>query len=229
MVYIRSRKFCCCIPVRFGVFILSLLGVAGGLLVSIAGWVRVSQLWTSPLPTSDTVALWLHAGIFTLLTVLSLFGFIGCFSKSPSAVNAYGVGLIIFLGLSVCSGAFTLYALFHQNAQDLINTCLNGATDSLSQIACNNDLNVYKGLAVTLYIVIWLLIIYAYVIVDNYVEQLEDEMSVKDAKRMIGQPVVQTVVQPSVAVPTYASFGGAPARENGYNHSHGIRGNNSVV
>lgn len=62
MVYIRSRKFLCCIPVRAGVFVsnppsfsilpanqstvkvLSAIGTAGGTFISIMGWMQVSQL-----------------------------------------------------------------------------------------------------------------------------------------------------------------------------------------
>jgi len=233
MVYIRSRKFCCCIPVRFGVFILSLVGVVGGTLICALGWVQVAQLWKHPLPTSDTIAIWLHSGIFTLLAILSLFGFIGCLTKSRNSVNAYSWGLLLFLGMSICSGAYTLYALFNKNSQEAVIRCLNGATDDVTRTLCQNGQAVYKGVAVTLYIIIWLLMIYAYIIVDNYVEQLDDEVSVKETRQMIqaiSQPNV--TVQP-VAVPTYASFGGA-AQNTGYAFSHnnqsfGVRPNNSAV
>ncbi|GLB41096.1 hypothetical protein LshimejAT787_0903110 [Lyophyllum shimeji] len=237
MAYVRSRTFCCCIPVRFGVFILSLLGIIGGAMVCIVGWVAVSRLWKYPLPTPDTIGIWLHAALFTLLTLLSVFGFIGCLVKSRNSVHAYSIGLLITLLLSIASGSYSLWALFHQNSQKAVNDCLNGGADVLMQAVCKNGVNVYKGVTVGVYIVIWLLMIYAYVIVDNYVEQLDDEMSVKETRQMINQISQPRVTVAPVAVPTYASFPAAhvaPNTSTGYafshpNQSYGVRGNNSMV
>jgi hypothetical protein len=50
MVYVRSRKFCCCLPVRFGVFVIAILGIIGGGLVSLAGWLQIKQLSAFPSP-----------------------------------------------------------------------------------------------------------------------------------------------------------------------------------
>jgi hypothetical protein len=38
MTYVRSHTFCCCIPVRFGVFILSTLFSLGGGIIAVSGW-----------------------------------------------------------------------------------------------------------------------------------------------------------------------------------------------
>jgi len=208
MVYIRSRTFCCCIPVRFGVFILSLLGVIGGAIICAAGWVQVYQLQFKVPDTADTIATWLHASIFTLLTLLSLFGFIGCLVKSRNSVNAYSWGLLSFIFMSILSGSFTLWTIFNKpyTQADYLK-CLDGATDEATKGVCRNAGSVYKGVAVTIYIVVWLVLIYAYVVIDNYVDQLDEEEHAKETQDMmssIGQPRV--TVQP-IAVPTYASFG----------------------
>ena len=44
MTYTRSRKFCCCLPVRFGVFCEALLGLLLGGFAAIAGWLEISQM-----------------------------------------------------------------------------------------------------------------------------------------------------------------------------------------
>jgi len=228
MVYIRSRKFCCCIPVRFGVFILSLSGVILSTLICAAGWVQVAQIRYHKPSTSDAIALWLHSGVFTLLAILSLFGFIGSLAKSRNAVAAYSWGLLIFLLLSICSGSYTLWSLFRRPSQGDYLTCLNGLRDDLTKALCGNNSSVYKGIAVTLYILIWLCIIYAYVIVDNYVDQLDDEMAVKETRQMIHQTISQprVAVTPAIAVPAYANTGYTFSHPN---QSYGTRPNGSVV
>jgi|ERR1700728_3859252 hypothetical protein len=47
MVYVRTRTFCCCLPVRFGVFILTTFGVLVGGLLSVGGWLQVANLGES--------------------------------------------------------------------------------------------------------------------------------------------------------------------------------------
>lgn len=208
---------------RAGVFILSIVGTAGGSLISTMGWIQVSQLRQHPLTTTDTVALYVHSVLFTILALLSLFGFVGALIKQRDFVNAYASGLMLYLVLSLVSGIYALYALFHQNSQAQITKCLNGVSDNVTKQVCNNGIAIMKGVAVALYVVMWLLIIYAYIIVSNYVDQLDDEMSIKETKQMIN-----SISQPA-PVTTYTSFGpGAPAA--GYlttpaGHSHGLHGN----
>ncbi|KAG5645954.1 hypothetical protein DXG03_004746 [Asterophora parasitica] len=238
MVYIRSRKFCCCIPVRFGVFILSLLGVVGGTLVCIVGWRSVSQLWKHPMPVPDTVGLWLQASLFTILTLLSIFGFVGCLAKNRNAVHAYSVGIIITLLFSIASGAYALWALFNRNSQEAVDKCLNGGGgDDVTTSLCQNGASLFKGIIVVLYIFTWLFMIYAYVIVDNYVEQLDDELSANETRQMINAISQPRATVAPVAVPAFASYGtpqAAPHTGTAYgftqpNQSHGVRANNSMV
>lgn len=66
----------------------------------------------------------------------------------------------------------------------------------------------------------------AYIIVSNYVDQLDEEESVKETRQMI-----QAVSQPA-PVTTYASFAVPPQGPAAYaftqtTQSHGTRGNNS--
>lgn len=44
MVTVRSRKFCCCLPVRFGVICMALLGLAFGIALCTIGWFQVNEL-----------------------------------------------------------------------------------------------------------------------------------------------------------------------------------------
>ena len=43
MPYVRSRKFCCCLPVRFGVFCEIILGIAVGGFFSVAAWLQINK------------------------------------------------------------------------------------------------------------------------------------------------------------------------------------------
>ncbi|KAG6918082.1 hypothetical protein DXG01_016534 [Tephrocybe rancida] len=154
---------------------------------------------------------------------------------SRNSVYAYSMGLLLTLLLSIASGSYTLWSLFHQNSWDAISNCLNGGADAITSSICKNGINVYKGLTIALYIIIWLLMIYAYVIVDNYVEQLDEEMSLQETRQMINAISQPRVTVAPVAVPAYASFPPSQAPQGtGYafshqNQSYGVRGNNSMA
>ncbi|KAG6878462.1 hypothetical protein C0993_006302 [Termitomyces sp. T159_Od127] len=165
-----------------------------------------------------------------------VFSFVGCLVKSRNSVHAYSVGIVITLLLSIASGSYYLWILFHENSETVISDCLNGGSNSISESVCKNGINVYKGLTVAVYIVIWLFMIYAYVIVDNYVEQLDDEMSVKETRQMINSISRPQVTVTPVAVPAYASYPASQAPPGSAytfsqsNQSYGVqRRNNSMV
>lgn len=174
-ITVEYRKFCCCLPVRLGVFALSLFAMVGGSFVAAIGWMSVSQLQQNPVEITDEVALYIHAGIFTLLGLLGIFGFAGSLIRSQGLVYSFSVGLAVHLGLSIGSGVFTIYSIYKENTADSITTCLAGKTDADSIQACKTGMSIVKGVIVAIYVVAWLIELYAYFIVSRYVEQLEDE------------------------------------------------------
>ena len=91
MVLIRARTFCCCLPVRLGIFAVTILGLLVGGSLSIVGWIEVKHMSPSllPLPSSSAhrvptarsplspraeIALVLQTVMFTLLALLSILG-----------------------------------------------------------------------------------------------------------------------------------------------------------
>ncbi|KAF9042910.1 hypothetical protein BJ165DRAFT_1481582 [Panaeolus papilionaceus] len=177
MVYVRSRKFCCCLPVRFGVFILALLAMAGGSFVAATGWIRITQLAQMPLPQVDTITLWVQTIMFSILALLAVFGFIGAMVKNRSWVSAFATAMAIHLGLSVAAGIFALITLFRQNDQPAINKCTNGSTEPLIEQGCKSGIQIMKGVLVAVYVITWLVQLYAYFIVERYADQLDEEES----------------------------------------------------
>jgi len=209
-MYVRSRKFCCCFPVRFGVFILSLLTIVGGSFVAAIGWMRVSQLNSIDMDKGDKIALYIHSGMFSILVILGVFGFFGAIVKNRSFISSFAIALAIHLGFSVASGIFTLYTHFKQNTADAIAACVNQTTDVETQNNCPRTVSIMKGVMVGVYIITWVIQLYAYFIVERYAEQLDDENASKQTL---------LVVQP-IQTATYGSFGpsypfSAPPNANG--------------
>jgi len=175
------RTFLCCLPVRLGVFLLSLIAMAVGSFVAAVGWIRISRLDQYPLTSSDRIALWVHTVIFSILGFLAVFGFIGCLAKSRRMVAGFAIALAIHLGFSVASGILSIYLVFKQSSQEVIDACTNGSTDPSVLDSCKNGTGIMKGVMIAIYILTWLLQLYAYFIVEWYVDQLDDEEAEKNA------------------------------------------------
>lgn len=176
MAYLRSRKFCCCLPVRFGVFVISLLGILGGALVSAAGWIQIAKPDNSlQLSSAERISLWLETVIYTLLAILSLFGFIGVFTKNRRFISTYATSMFIHWGFSVGTGAFYLFQLFHKQGDQDVTNCENGDTGDIKHDLCKGALDVVKAVSVTVLTIVWLIELYGCIIVSNYADQLADE------------------------------------------------------
>lgn len=172
---VETRKFCCCLPARLGVFVLALLCIMAGGFMGVIGWLQVAELKQHPMALNDEVALFMHSSIFTLLGLLAVLGFAGSLLKQRSLVTAFSVGLAIHLGLSVISGIFTLYAVFRQVPQEAIDRCIAGSSDDETKRVCNTGSFIVKGLLVAIYIISWLFELYGYFVTERYAEQLEEE------------------------------------------------------
>jgi len=176
MVYIRTRRFCCCLPVRFGVFVMTAFGTLAGGLVSIAGWLAVSHFNKStPLSQQDEIALYVQTIMYTLLAVVSIFGFVGCVIRSPSLVSLYSSMLIGHFIFNIIIGIFSIYSLFHQDASDLSAKCDSLAQDDIANQLCGNGMTTVKGIMIAFFVLMWLFQLYGLIIVTNYVDQLDEE------------------------------------------------------
>jgi len=214
--HIRSRKFCCCLPVRLGVFALSLVGMVGGSFVAAMAFIQISQLKQHPLGKGEIVALWLHAGMFTILAILSIFGFVGALTKNRRMISTFAIALAVHLGFSVASGIFTLVSVFRQNVQENIDKCLAAGGESATAAQCKTGITIMKAVMVAVYVLTWMVQLYSYFIVERYSDQLEDEVA-----SQTNTVVVQQINGAQVA-PAYSAF--APAYPfSSPVHSHGAR------
>ncbi|KAF8908076.1 hypothetical protein CPB84DRAFT_1813345 [Gymnopilus junonius] len=201
MSVVRSRKFCCFLPVRLGVFILAILAMVGGSFTAAAGWIQVTQLKQLDLDKAEQIALWIHAVMFTILSLVAVFGFVGAIIKNRRMISSFANALAIHLGFSIAAGIFTLYSLFKKNSQDAVNQCMSASPDATLE-GCQTAIAIMKGLMVAIYVVTWLVELYFYFIVERYVEQLNDE---ELAQRTVVIPRTMHEVPPQVT--TYNAYG----------------------
>jgi len=182
MAYVRSRVFCCCLPVRFGVFVMAVLGILGGGFIAVVGWAQIAQLAKHPLDQRDKIALIVQTIIYTLLALLSFCGLIGTFNKSRSLISVYSTMLCAHLGFSIVTGIFYLYTLFHQTGQTDIQKCIDESTDDATVEACKKGFGVIRAIIVVVFVIVWLLELYGCIIVSNYTDQLDEEKSIKHSR-----------------------------------------------
>ncbi|KAH9991997.1 hypothetical protein BJV74DRAFT_835667 [Russula compacta] len=176
MGYVRSHKFCCCIPVRLGVFVMSTVGLLGATIVAAVGWHSVVDREQLHLSKNQDVSLVLTSISYSILAIVSLFGLIGTIIKRRSFISSYGTVLYWHLGFNLVSGVILIFTLFHKVGDNDVNTCVaNDSDDSNRQEDCQNAFKVVRGLIIAVYIIFWLLELWGCVIVGKYVEQLQEE------------------------------------------------------
>jgi len=212
--YVRSRTFCCCLPVRLGVFLLSLLAMAGGAFLAVLGWIQISQLKQHPLGKTDQIALWIQCSLFTLLALLAVFGFFGAMIRNRAMISGFAISLAIHLGFSIASGAFSIYTMFARDSQAALNSCLqkaNDISDATTQ-SCKTGLIFIKAVTVVIYVLTWLIQLYAYFVVERYVYQLDEERLADNAVVVVPRTMVMGASGPHVT--TYAApYPSADARQ----------------
>jgi len=192
----RTRTFCCCLPVRFGVFVMTVLGALSGTIIAAVGWIQAAK-FKDQLANAAKIALYINSGVYTLLAVIAIFGFIGACIRNRTMVSTFFSILVAHLVFSIFSGAFTLHNIFTVDGSAIIQGCQNGDVSStlsglskstvsqatflvsrgLSYDACNSAYGVVKGVAVATFIFAWLMEIWGCVITNNYICQLDEEAS----------------------------------------------------
>ncbi|CAE6377838.1 unnamed protein product [Rhizoctonia solani] len=180
-----TRHFCCCLPVRLGVFVLSFGSILTAGAYAAAIWYTVYMTKNqreAKLDKPQEVAFVVTGSIYTFLFVLSIFGFIGAAIRKRSFVSAYAQALWYMVGFQLASGAFFIYTLYRQK-EVTIQKCMdelkatNPPADLDLRKACSVASTTWKIMYIIIFVISLLLHGYAALIVSRYVEQLSAEQS----------------------------------------------------
>jgi len=184
-----TKYFCCCIPVRFGVFVMSTLSLLStGTLAGILWYIVIegsSPKFANlpPLPTESKLAYIIFAAVLTLIALLSLFGLLGALLRKLALVRLYSILIWIALLADIAVGVWYIIEMIHHvNAADDICTELNKAD------TCMDSTSAKAGFIAGLSVEI-LIQLYACIIVSRYVSQLKEE------RVWTSRPIPQTEAQ----------------------------------
>ncbi|KAI0281862.1 hypothetical protein BGY98DRAFT_912943 [Russula aff. rugulosa BPL654] len=173
---LRSRTFCCCIPVRYCVLIMSMLGCIGGSVMSGFGWDSAVHKDETYLTTNQEVSVVMASLSYTLFAAISLLGVIGTVTRNRSFVSLYSTAVWSHLALNVISGAYFIYTLFHKVSEDDLNNCIASYEgDLISQFTCAKEFEIYRHVIITIYLVIVLFELCVCLAVASYIMQLREE------------------------------------------------------
>ncbi|KAG5721302.1 hypothetical protein E4T56_gene5305, partial [Termitomyces sp. T112] len=75
MTAVPTRTFYCCLPTRFGVVIVALIGLLGGGLIAVAGGLNSRQI------TGSRVSLGISIAVYSLLAFVSILGLVGAIGR----------------------------------------------------------------------------------------------------------------------------------------------------
>ncbi|KAK7056666.1 hypothetical protein VNI00_002383 [Paramarasmius palmivorus] len=184
----NTRHFCCCLPVRLGVFIASILGFLGSGIGAIFLWINLAKLRNQPYHDQATeITYWVTSASVTLLCIVTFIGLIGTFLKSYRTMRFYFGNLIVTFIISSILGVISLVAIFRVPKDTLIDDCLHkedGTLDpDLDRTKCEGVVIAVKIIFAAVYSAILLLQIFIIILVQRYSEQLKDEEYTTNAKR----------------------------------------------
>ncbi|KAK0546806.1 hypothetical protein OC846_005121 [Tilletia horrida] len=180
------RYFCCCIPTRIAVLLLSFisilasLGNAAAIFFTLRNFENTNgQAWYD-LDTASKVILIVY-GVFSVIYALSsLSGFIGAIVRSRKLVGIYVFVSWVMLLLSTALGSLAIWAAFKDksNYQQACVERVNSQIADGSQItadACDGSFKVALGIVIGVFVISVLIHLYLCIIIRRYKEQLDDE------------------------------------------------------
>ncbi|KAH8924513.1 hypothetical protein BT69DRAFT_1280495 [Atractiella rhizophila] len=189
-----SRHFLFCLPVRFGVFILSLFGFLGNALTAFGIFFQLRRL-DSP-PKSILIPAIVYGSIAAICSLLSLLGFFGSIFRNRRLVKAFAWAQTYQLGVYIATGVFYIVFLF-TNRDKIERDCLKALdkVDNADDI-CHDLSSTNRYIFLAVFIVQIFIQFYLIHITRSYVRQLE-ETSYK-------------ALQTSRGFPTSTLFGNQP-------------------
>ncbi|KAF8893817.1 hypothetical protein BD779DRAFT_1435349 [Infundibulicybe gibba] len=184
-LFFGGTKFCCCLPVRMGVIVMSILGMFFGGLLSIILWYEVAS--SGYIMTSgEKGAFVIGSLVETILLTASILGFVGAIVRKQSFVEIYAYIIYTHFLLNIAIAAFLLYEVNHFSQTAAIKACQDTIKNSDAQSQCDGLLKVAKSVYFVIATVVLLVEMYGAFIVARYVNQLKTEKRKMRTSRMMG-------------------------------------------
>jgi len=166
-LFLGGTKFCCCIPVRAGVIIMTVLGMLFSFVLSVALWYGVS---TKNGETPGIVAALVIGGLVeTFLFAASIFGLVGAIVRKLSFIRIYAVITYVHFVLNFGVAIWFLVA---------ISSAATKANEVVCQESDDKCMKIFSFGKIAYIVVAGLVLVceaYGAVIVTRYVNQLSSE------------------------------------------------------
>ncbi|SJX62308.1 uncharacterized protein SRS1_13154 [Sporisorium reilianum f. sp. reilianum] len=180
------RTFCCCIPVRLGVLVLSpVSAIAAALLAYTQLFLLIN--YEAQYDTFEKAIRGALAGITILLALASLFGLLGAIFARRGMVSFYSNMLWISLVIFTVLGAIEIWQLF-RNKDQFVNSCetrtdlktqdlqsfFGGSLQGETDAACKKLADVSAIVIAILFGILVLVLMWLIGIVTKYKHQLQE-------------------------------------------------------
>ncbi|KAI0300984.1 hypothetical protein B0F90DRAFT_1574850, partial [Multifurca ochricompacta] len=171
----QRPRFCCCLPVRACVIIMSLLGLLLSGILSIILWFEVASAYSFTLFPTRLRAFIGGAIIETLFFLISALGLIGGIVRKQTFVTAYAIGLYIHFVINLSVAGYLLFAILHATRSDTVTLCQHALKNSQTQDQCETLFDTIRGVYAGLASIILIIELYGAIVATRYVYQVRGE------------------------------------------------------
>ncbi|CAD6893569.1 unnamed protein product [Tilletia laevis] len=190
MGYSQRRTFCCCIPTRLGVLILSTLTLLASIVNAYASFLPIANNSKNPhdwltaynnLPSSSRTVLIVNGSVAVITGLCALAGLIGAIIRQRRLVGLYSFAVWVLLLANIVLGSISIWLSFRDRdgivakCQGEVREKTDNVTEKWDEKACSGAYRVALGVTCAIFAVICLIQMYLCVIVGRYKHQLEAE------------------------------------------------------
>ncbi|KAF5321103.1 hypothetical protein D9619_001743 [Psilocybe cf. subviscida] len=172
-LFFGGNTFCCCLPVRLGMIVLTTLTCLIAGLLSIIIWFEVSS--TKYMSPAERAAFVLAGLSETILFVASILGLVGAIVRKQNFTQIYAYTLYTHFFLNILVIAYFSYEVARATSNTEKVACIAAIKDAQAQQQCTDLLSFATWVYVTIAGTILLLELYGSIIVARYVNQLQRE------------------------------------------------------